>query len=178
MSSPEELKSTPRYDRIVAASRQIAWNLGHSYVGVEHLFLAIVRTQTLCPPKSSAGSSRRPRLVLPSVTSSPRKGGVAAETTRRRPAQLWSLTTSRCPPRTRLIHHPTCRRSPAGRLGPRWVRTAAGICGCGRSRAVTTGAKEPQVTRRSPPRPRTAKQHGGGFESHLTASQARCVDGA
>ena len=43
MSSPDELKSTPRYDRIVATSRQIAWDLGHTYVGVEHLFLAIVQ---------------------------------------------------------------------------------------------------------------------------------------
>jgi ATP-dependent Clp protease ATP-binding subunit ClpA len=42
MSTPGELKSSPRYDRIVAASRQIAWDLGHSYVGVEHLFLAVV----------------------------------------------------------------------------------------------------------------------------------------
>jgi ATP-dependent Clp protease ATP-binding subunit ClpA len=43
MSSPDELKSTPRYDRIVAASRRVAWDLGHSYVGVEHLFLATVQ---------------------------------------------------------------------------------------------------------------------------------------
>jgi len=42
MSTPGELKSTPRYDRIIANSRQIAWDLGHNYVGVEHLFLAIV----------------------------------------------------------------------------------------------------------------------------------------
>ena len=49
MSSPEELKSTPRYDRIVAASRQIAWDLGHSYVGVEHLFLAIVQDPDAVP---------------------------------------------------------------------------------------------------------------------------------
>ena len=49
MSSPDELKSTPRYERIVAASRQIAWNLGHSYVGVEHLFLAIVQDPDAVP---------------------------------------------------------------------------------------------------------------------------------
>ncbi|HEU4399888.1 MAG TPA: Clp protease N-terminal domain-containing protein [Actinomycetota bacterium] len=42
MSTSGELKSSPRYDRIVATSRQIAWDLAHSYVGVEHLFLAIV----------------------------------------------------------------------------------------------------------------------------------------
>ena len=49
MSSPDELKSSPRYDRIVAASRQIAWDLGHSYVGVEHLFLAIVQDPDAVP---------------------------------------------------------------------------------------------------------------------------------
>jgi ATP-dependent Clp protease ATP-binding subunit ClpA len=49
MSSPDELKSTPHYDRIVAASRQIAWDLGHSYVGVEHLFLAVVQDPDAVP---------------------------------------------------------------------------------------------------------------------------------
>jgi hypothetical protein len=49
MSSPDELKSTPRYDRIVAASRQIAWDSGHTYVGVEHLFLAIVQEPDAVP---------------------------------------------------------------------------------------------------------------------------------
>jgi ATP-dependent Clp protease ATP-binding subunit ClpA len=39
----------PRYDRIVAASRQIAWDLGHNYVGVEHLFLAIVQDPNAVP---------------------------------------------------------------------------------------------------------------------------------
>jgi Clp amino terminal domain, pathogenicity island component len=67
MSSPDELKSTPRYDRIVATSRQIAWDLGHTYVGVEHLFLAIMQDprrgahpspQEVCP--SGAGWCCRP----------------------------------------------------------------------------------------------------------------------
>ena len=49
MSSPDELNSTPRYDRIVAASRQVAWDLGHTYVGVEHLFLAIVQDPDAAP---------------------------------------------------------------------------------------------------------------------------------
>jgi hypothetical protein len=49
MSSPDELKSTPRYDRMVAASRRIAWDLGHSYVAVEHLFLAVVQDPDAVP---------------------------------------------------------------------------------------------------------------------------------
>jgi ATP-dependent Clp protease ATP-binding subunit ClpA len=67
MSSPDELKSTPRYDRIVAASRQIAWDLGHSYVGVEHLFLAIVQDPHAVPtqvlsrfvPRAQVGAAVR-----------------------------------------------------------------------------------------------------------------------
>jgi len=55
MSTPDELTSTPRYDRIVAASRQIAWDLGHSYVGVEHLFLAIVDDPDAVPTQVLSG---------------------------------------------------------------------------------------------------------------------------
>ena len=49
MDTPDELKSSPRYDKIVSASRQIARDLGHSYVGVEHLFLAIVDDPNAVP---------------------------------------------------------------------------------------------------------------------------------
>jgi hypothetical protein len=49
MSTPGELTSSPRYERIVAASRQVAGDLGHSYVGVEHLFLAIVLDRDAVP---------------------------------------------------------------------------------------------------------------------------------
>ena len=52
MSSPDELKSTPRYDRMVAASRQIAWDLGHTYVGSSISSSPSCRTRTLCPPMS------------------------------------------------------------------------------------------------------------------------------
>ena len=75
MSSPDEFKSSPRYDRIVAASRQIAWDLGHSYVGVEHLFLAIVQDPDAVPTQVLSRLSRWRRLVMPSVTSSPRRVG-------------------------------------------------------------------------------------------------------
>lgn len=75
MSSPDELKSTPRYDRIVAASRQIAWDLGHAYVGVEHLFLAIVQDPDAVPTQVLSRFVPPGRLVLRSVTSSLRKSG-------------------------------------------------------------------------------------------------------
>jgi hypothetical protein len=101
MSSPDELKSTPRYDRIVATSRQIAWDLGHTYVGGRASFPRHhAGPQTRCPPKSSGGLSLRGRLVLPSVTSSPRRGGAAVEATHRRPAAVPSepCQRGRCSP--------------------------------------------------------------------------------
>jgi hypothetical protein len=52
MSALDELKSTPRYDRVVAASRQVAWELGHNYVGSRTSFLAMV--QDAVPTKSSS----------------------------------------------------------------------------------------------------------------------------
>jgi hypothetical protein len=56
--------------------------------------------QTRCPPKSSGGLSLRGRLVLPSVTSSPRRGGAAVEATHRRPAAVPSepCQRGRCSP--------------------------------------------------------------------------------
>jgi ATP-dependent Clp protease ATP-binding subunit ClpA len=49
MSSRDDLPSTPRYDRILAASRSVAFGLGHRYVGVEHLFLAMVQDRAAVP---------------------------------------------------------------------------------------------------------------------------------
>ena len=48
--------------------------------------------------------------------------------------------------------------------GPRWVRMASVTAGPARARAVTSGEQESQVTWHSPPRPRTPKRHGTGFE--------------
>ena len=48
--------------------------------------------------------------------------------------------------------------------GPRWVRTASGIAGPRRARAVTTGIREPQVARHPPCGPRLTNQAGAGFE--------------
>jgi hypothetical protein len=55
------------------------------------------RTQTPYPPKSSVGSSLRRRSVLPSVTSSLRKGGAAREATHRRLRSL-GMRQVACPP--------------------------------------------------------------------------------
>jgi len=40
---------TPRYARIVAAANKVAQEWGHNYVGVEHLFLAIIRDRDAVP---------------------------------------------------------------------------------------------------------------------------------
>ncbi len=40
---------TPRYRRVVGGSTAVAQEMGHSYVGVEHLFLATIRDRGAVP---------------------------------------------------------------------------------------------------------------------------------
>jgi ATP-dependent Clp protease ATP-binding subunit ClpA len=40
---------TPRYRRVVGGSTELAQEMEHSYVGVEHLFLAIIRDRGAVP---------------------------------------------------------------------------------------------------------------------------------
>ena len=43
MSDYETPTPTPRYRQVLDVSAKLARELGHSHIGVEHLFLAIVR---------------------------------------------------------------------------------------------------------------------------------------
>lgn len=43
MSDADGPDPTPRYRRVLENSAEVARGMGHSYVGVEHLFLAIFR---------------------------------------------------------------------------------------------------------------------------------------
>ncbi|MFF0488887.1 Clp protease N-terminal domain-containing protein [Nocardia sp. NPDC004068] len=45
-------KPTPRYQQIIAAATAAANDMGHDYVGVEHLFLAIVRDPWAVPTQA------------------------------------------------------------------------------------------------------------------------------
>jgi len=45
---------TPRYRRVVGGSTALAQEMGHSYVGVEHLFLAIIRDRNSVPTQALA----------------------------------------------------------------------------------------------------------------------------
>jgi ATP-dependent Clp protease ATP-binding subunit ClpA len=45
---------TPRYRRVVGGSAEVAQEMGHSYVGVEHLFLAIIRDRAAVPSQALA----------------------------------------------------------------------------------------------------------------------------
>ena len=45
---------TPRYSQILGASVEIARTMQHSYVGVEHLFLAIIQDRDAVPTQSLA----------------------------------------------------------------------------------------------------------------------------
>jgi hypothetical protein len=47
-----ELRPTPRYDRILDAANGLARDMGHTHVGVEHLFLAIIRDRFSLPAQS------------------------------------------------------------------------------------------------------------------------------
>jgi nicotine blue oxidoreductase len=46
---------TPRYSRVVAAAADIARGMHHPYVGVEHLFLAIIHDRDAVPTQALAG---------------------------------------------------------------------------------------------------------------------------
>ncbi len=46
---------TPRYLSVVGASFDVARAMGHSYVGVEHLFLAMIRDRAAVPTQVLAG---------------------------------------------------------------------------------------------------------------------------
>ncbi|MDG4858673.1 Clp protease N-terminal domain-containing protein [Streptomyces sp. T-3] len=61
---------TPRYEQVVAEAQRIATGLGHRHVGVEHLFLAILRdpgsvpTQVLAEIVDPAGLDGRLSEVM------------------------------------------------------------------------------------------------------------------
>jgi ATP-dependent Clp protease ATP-binding subunit ClpA len=46
---------TPRYKRVLAAAADLAREMGHSHVGTEHLFLAIIREREAVPTQVLAG---------------------------------------------------------------------------------------------------------------------------
>ena len=74
MAHTTEPVPTPRYRQIVAAASNIAAERGHTYVGVEHLFLAIlgdpaaVPTQVLARRVDLAQAEADLRTVMESDT--------------------------------------------------------------------------------------------------------------
>ena len=49
MSNEDRPDPTPRYQRVLENSAEMAREMGQSYVGVEHLFLAIIRDRGAVP---------------------------------------------------------------------------------------------------------------------------------
>jgi ATP-dependent Clp protease ATP-binding subunit ClpA len=49
MSDDDRPSPTPRYQRVLESSAGIARAMGHSYLGVEHLFLAIIQDKCTVP---------------------------------------------------------------------------------------------------------------------------------
>ncbi len=56
MSDDSGPSPTPGYSRVVDASAGVAREMGHSYVGVEHLFLAMIRDRSAVPTQVLARS--------------------------------------------------------------------------------------------------------------------------
>ncbi len=54
MSDEDGPAPTPRYKRTLENSVGVAREMGHSYVGVEHLFLAIIRERDAVPTQALA----------------------------------------------------------------------------------------------------------------------------
>lgn len=54
MSDDDQPTPTPRYCRVLEAAAELARDMGHSYVGVEHLFLTILRDQMAVPTQALA----------------------------------------------------------------------------------------------------------------------------
>ena len=54
MSDEDRPGPTPRYNRMLKNSVGLAQEMGHSYVGVEHLFLAIIRDRSAVPTQALA----------------------------------------------------------------------------------------------------------------------------
>jgi ATP-dependent Clp protease ATP-binding subunit ClpA len=54
MDTGPALRPTPRYHRVVEAAAEIARDLGHEYIGTEHLFLAILADPHAVPTQAVA----------------------------------------------------------------------------------------------------------------------------
>ena len=68
MTSPAPVP-TPRFRRILGAADEIARSMGHTYVGAEHLFLAILRDPDAVPTQALAevadtGEAKRHLLAI------------------------------------------------------------------------------------------------------------------
>lgn len=84
MSEHETPTPTPRCRRVLEDSAELARELGHSYIGVGHLFLAIVRDRAAVPAQVLARitdldrveASVREELASPGYTGEPPAGAV------------------------------------------------------------------------------------------------------
>jgi ATP-dependent Clp protease ATP-binding subunit ClpA len=54
MSDEDRPAPTPRYSQVLKNSVRVAREMGHSHLGVEHLFLAIIRDRAAVPTQALA----------------------------------------------------------------------------------------------------------------------------
>jgi ATP-dependent Clp protease ATP-binding subunit ClpA len=62
MAANSELARTPRFDQIIERASEISRALGNSFVGAEHLFLAIIRDDDAIPSQVLARLTNVQRL--------------------------------------------------------------------------------------------------------------------
>jgi ATP-dependent Clp protease ATP-binding subunit ClpA len=58
----DDPEPTPRYSAILASAVRLARELGHKYVGAEHLFLAVIRDPRAIPTQVLAETTNLPGI--------------------------------------------------------------------------------------------------------------------
>jgi len=139
VSQNQQLPYTPRAKKVLELALEEARNLGHHYIGTEHLLLGLLRehdarrsTASSAPSTSPAVASRaaplaRPRATPPPSTASaatspswPARAG-STPSSDARPRSAASLRSSAAAPRTTPSSsaRPASARPPSSRASPR-----------------------------------------------------------
>ncbi|WP_067836071.1 Clp protease N-terminal domain-containing protein [Nocardia lijiangensis] len=84
MTTGHEIIRTPRYEQILAAAEQLARDRGDSYIGVEHLQLAILADRDAVPTQEMIGMGLDPEEIAKSLEATMRTPGYQTESNRAR----------------------------------------------------------------------------------------------
>ncbi|MGV9818440.1 Clp protease N-terminal domain-containing protein [Nocardia xishanensis] len=84
MTTGHEITRTPRYEQILAAAEQLARDRGDSYIGVEHLQLAILADQDAVPTQEMVAMGLDPEEIAKGLEATMRSSGYQAASGRAR----------------------------------------------------------------------------------------------